>query len=224
MSRAPRLLALLRSLQGRRAPATAEVLAEELGVSARTLYRDIATLKAEGAPVAGAAGLGYVLRRGHFLPPLAFDAEEVDAVLLGLRFAAARRDPGLAAAAARALAKIVAVLPDGTAQDAAAAPLLAGPGVASPHLPVLRRAMREERRLVLDYRDGAGRDSRRVVWPVAVGFFDAAEVLAAWCEARDAFRHFRLDRILSVTVSQERMPQRRRLLMATWRASQGLDP
>lgn len=224
MSRAPRLLALLQSLQGRRAPATAEALAEELGVSTRTLYRDVATLKAEGAPVEGAAGLGYVLRRGHFLPPLALDVEEVDAVLLGLGFAAARQDPGLAAAATRALAKIVAVLPDRVAQDAAAAPLLAGPGAASPHLPVLRRAMREERRLILGYRDGTGRESRRTVWPVAIGFFDAAEVLAAWCEARGAFRHFRLDRILSVTASPERMPQRRRLLMAAWRAAEGLGP
>ncbi len=223
MSRAARLLALMQALRRRRTPATAGALAAELGVSARTLYRDIATLKGEGAPIAGEAGLGYVLGAGFFLPPLALAGDEVDAVMLGLRLVAARGDPDLAAAAVNALAKIVAALPPDAATAAPASPLLAGPGASAPHLATLRRALRDERRLRVAYRDGRGRDSRRLVWPVAVGFFDAAEVLVAWCELRSGFRHFRLDRIATVEETGVPMPRRRRLLLAEWRAAEGVD-
>lgn len=222
MSRAARLLALMQALRRRRRPVTAEALAGELVVSVRTVYRDIATLKAEGASIAGAAGLGYVLEAGFFLPPLALSGDEVDAVMLGLRFVAARGDEALAAAAENALGKVIAVLPVEVASAASASPLLAGPRPAARHLYTLRRAMRFEERVALDYRDRDGRASHRVVWPVAIGLFDDAEVLVAWCEVRDAFRHFRLDRMRSVDGTGSRMPKRRRLLLAQWRAEEGL--
>lgn len=227
LSRAPRLLALLQSLRRRRAPVTAAALAAELGVSVRTVYRDVATLKAEGAPVGGEAGMGYVLEAGFFLPPLALGGDEVEAVVLGLRFAMARGDPELVAAAEGALAKIIAVLPSASAAAAAASALLVGPPARSAHdgrdhIARIRRALRAEIRLTLAYRDAGGIETVRTIWPVALGLFDHAVVLAAWCEARGAFRHFRLDRILSVADLPGRMPRPRRVLMAEWRLLQGL--
>ncbi|TPG58201.1 YafY family transcriptional regulator [Roseomonas nepalensis] len=227
MSRSARLLDLLQALRRRRRPVTAAVLAGELGVSPRTLYRDVATLVAQGAPIEGEAGIGYVLRRGFFLPPLAFTADEVDALILGLRLVARRGDAELEAAARDALAKIEAVLPPEAAEAAEASGLLAGPvttpGTPTPHLATIRRALAAEARLRLCYRDKAGAATERVVWPVAVGFFEATEVLVAWCETRGDFRHFRLDRIASAEPAGGRAPRRRRVLLADWRASQRIE-
>lgn len=221
VARAARLLALMQALRRRRRPVAARVLAEEFGVSQRTIYRDIETLVDQGAAIKGDAGLGYVLRPGFFLPPLAFDEEQTDALLLGLRLVAARGDPALHDAARDATAKLEAVLPP--ERDADGGGLRAGPVAASAHLPAIRAALRAEHKLALDYRDKAGRSSRRVVWPVALGFFEAAEVLAAWCELRRDFRHFRLDRIAGLTQTGERIGQRRRVLLAEWRLAQALD-
>lgn len=224
MARAARLLDLMQALRRRRRPVSAATLAQELGVSLRTVYRDIATLAAQGAPIAGEAGIGYVLRAGFFLPPLMFDAEETDALLLGLRLAAARGDPGLAAAAGNALAKIAAVLPaPGREALEDGALVVAGLPGASAALAAIRRALREETRLRIGYRDSAGVVTTRVVWPVILGFFAEAEVLAAWCELRGDFRHFRLDRIGTAQPLPGRLPRRRRVLLAEWRAQQQPD-
>jgi len=224
MSRSARLLDLLQALRRRRRPVAGAVLAEELGVSLRTLYRDIATLMAQGAAIEGSAGLGYVLRAETFLPPLMFSDAEADAVLLGLRLVAARGDADLAEAAEAASAKVEAVLPPGLA-GAAENGLLAGPvrGRETGTLGVLRAALAAERKLRLDYADKKGRASRRVVWPVAIGFFAEAEVLAAWCELRADFRHFRLDRIAGAEALDARIPRHRRVLLAQWRAQEDLD-
>lgn len=224
MSRAARLLTLLQSLRRRRRPVTAEDLAAELGVSVRTVYRDIAALVEQGASIEGVAGLGYLLRPGFFLPPLRFTEDELDALILGLRLVGQRGDEALGAAAEEALAKIVAVLPQEDAGAAAASGLLAAPsGDGPPHLAVVRQAIRDERKLRLSYVDKRGRASDRTVWPVAVGFFEAAEVLAAWCETRSDFRHFRLDRIQAAAPTEARIPRHRRVLLADWRAQQQLD-
>ena len=228
MSRSERLLDLIQALRRRRRPVPAARLAEELGVSLRTVYRDIATLAAEGAPIEGEAGLGYVLRPGFFLPPLCFGEEELDAVILGLRLVAQRGDEGLERAAEDALAKIAAVLPPELEDAAATSGLLAGGGgpageAGAPHLGPIRRAIRAEERLRLRYTDRRGAATERVVWPVALGFFEAAEVLAAWCEMRQDFRHFRLDRIAAAEPMGERYPARRRILLAEWRLREGVD-
>lgn len=227
MSRAARLLGLMQALRRRRRAVAAADLAAELGVSLRTIYRDIATLVAEGAPIEGAAGLGYRLRAGFFLPPLMLTEDEADAVLLGLRLVALRVDAELAQAADEAFAKIAAILPPAVEEAAAASALIAGatPGGAGapPHLAALREAMRGEHKVRLRYVDAAGKGSERVVWPVAIGFFIAAEVLAAWCELRGDFRHFRLDRITAATALPDRLPKRRRVLLAEWRAQSNLD-
>ena len=221
MARSARLLALVQALRRHRRPVTAADLAFELDVSLRTIYRDIATLQAEGATIEGEAGFGYVLRDGFFLPPLMFDVDEVDALILGLRLVEARGDPELEGAAANALAKIAAVLPPPLADAPATSALLAGPGGsgATDQLGTLRHAIRAERKLHLAYSDGKGRPTNRIVWPIAIGFFGQSEVLAAFCEMRNDFRHFRLDRMVDVRASADPMPQRHRLLLAEWRAS-----
>lgn len=224
MSRSARLLDLIQVLRRHRRPVTAARLADELGVSLRTVYRDIGTLAAGGAPIEGEAGLGYVLKRGFVLPPLMFGEDEVDALILGLRLVAGRGDPGLERAAADALAKIVAVLPEEMEDAAAASGLLAGPGgSAPPALAGIRRAIRAEHKVRLRYTDKKGAATDRVVWPIALGFFEAAEVLAAWCEMRRDFRHFRLDRIAAAELSGQRYPKRRRVLLAEWRLLHGID-
>ncbi|WP_442579551.1 helix-turn-helix transcriptional regulator [Mesorhizobium sp. ASY16-5R] len=224
MSRSERLLDLIQTLRRHRRPVSGRALAEELGISIRTLYRDIATLQGQGAPIEGEAGLGYVLKPGFMLPPLMFGEDEVDAIILGLRFVSQRGDDDLARAAANVLAKIEAVLPPEMGDAAATSGLLAGPSASreAGTLATIRRAIRAEQKLRLSYTDKQGRATKRVVWPVLVGFFDTAEMLGAWCETRGDFRHFRLDRIASAEPTGERMPKRHRILLAEWRHAQDL--
>ena len=224
MSRSSRLLDLIQLLRRHRRPVTAANLANELGVSERTLYRDIATLAAQGVPVQGEAGLGYVLQPGFLLPPLMFGDDEIDALALGLRWVASRGDGPLGRAAAHALAKITAVLPAGAHGAISNAGLLAGPGgnTALTDLSVLRCAIRKERKLDIVYADAQGRRTERKVWPVAIGFFDQVQVLAAWCEMRQGFRHFRTDRISYAELSDVRYPRHRCALLAEWRAQEGV--
>jgi predicted DNA-binding transcriptional regulator YafY len=202
VSRSGRLLLLLQSLRRRRRAVTAAQLACEFEVSERTIYRDLAELAAQGAPVEGEAGVGYVLRPGFFLPPLTLNVEEAEAVLLGLHYVEQRGDDVLTKSAADALAKITSVLSQ-AGQDALAVPLAmpGPPGYSFPEnvvpLKTLRAAIRSQSRLELNYRDADGKGSRRVVWPVQLAFTDSVRILAAWCELRREFRMFRTDRILS---------------------------
>jgi predicted DNA-binding transcriptional regulator YafY len=227
MSRAERLLELMQSLRLRRRPVAGQALAEELGVSLRTLYRDIEALKAQGARIEGEAGLGYVLKPGFTLPPLMFSLAEVEALALGAGWVEGRADEGLKRAARGALAKIAAVLPPDRAEALDWPTMLAGAGATGERegasLPLIREALGAERKLRLDYVDKEGRSSMRVVWPVALGFFDHARMLAAWCETREDFRHFRLDRMAAVAILDERPPKRRRALLIDWRRAEGLD-
>lgn len=224
LSRSARLFDLIQALRRRSRPVPAGQLAGELGVSLRTVYRDVATLVAQGAPIEGEAGLGYVLKPGFFLPPLTFTGDEVDALILGLRLVGQRGGAALERAADDALAKIVAMLPAAMADAPATSGLLAGPGhaAAAPHLAVIHRAIQAEQTLRLRYTDKDRITTERTVWPVALGFFETVEVLAAWCEARQDFRHFRLDRIAAAEPLGRRYPRRRRLLLAEWRLREGI--
>jgi predicted DNA-binding transcriptional regulator YafY len=227
MARAERLLELMQALRRHRAPVAGAALAAELGVSLRTLYRDIAALQAQGASIEGEAGLGYVLRPGFTLPPLMFTLEEVEALALGARWVEGRVDEGLARAAKNALAKIAAVLPPERAAALDWPTLLASGSKAGEAerlaLPLARKALAEERKLGFAYADKDGRRSERIVWPVAIGFFEQVMVLAAWCETREGFRHFRLDRMGGVEVLAERPPKARRSLLRDWRRAEGLE-
>jgi predicted DNA-binding transcriptional regulator YafY len=232
MSRAERLLSLLELLRRHRRPVSGAALAESLGISLRTLYRDIASLQAQGAAIDGAPGFGYVLQPGFMLPPLMFTPDEVEALVLGSRWVAERADPRLGGAARQALAKIAAVLPAEARQLLDGASLLVGPAVDAPppgelsagdaHLADLRSAIRAEHKLTLRYRDAQGRETVRSVWPIALGFFDRTRVLVAWCELRQQLRHFRTDRITALTLTEQRYPRRRQLLLREWREAEGI--
>jgi predicted DNA-binding transcriptional regulator YafY len=214
-------------MRRRRAPVAGAALAAELGVSLRTLYRHIAALQAQGAEIEGEAGFGYVLRPGFTLPPLMFTVDEVEALALGVRWVEARADAGFARSARDALSKIAAVLPPERAASLDWPTLLASSTAAGEAektaLPFVREALTKERKLRFAYADKEGRASSRVVWPVALGFFDSVRMLAAWCEARQAFRHFRLDRLATVEALEGRLPKPRRALLREWRRAEGLE-
>lgn len=225
MSRAARLLDLVQLLRQHRMPVAGQALADTLGISIRTLYRDIATLQAQGAEILGEPGLGYVLRPGFMLPPLMFSVDEIEALVLGSRWVAVRADDRLGAAGASALAKIAAVLPPDLRDEVDAGSLLVAPGeshVATIDLGVVRKAIRNERKLALSYRDAEGVESRRVIWPFAISFFDNARIIAGWCELRQDFRHFRVDRVLAMVTTDERYPRRRTAMLKEWKMTNGI--
>ena len=228
MSRSERLLALLQALRRRRRPVSGRVLADELGVSLRTLYRDIASLQGQGAEIEGEAGLGYILRPGFWLPPLMLSGEEIEALVLGARWVGARTDEALARAARDAIAKISAVLPPRLRDDVEASTLLVPPGKtpggAAPDLAPIRAAIRSERKLALEYHDAQGTRTERTIWPFGVGYFDEARVVMAWCELRQGFRHFRADRIASCRTLEARYPLSRQRLLKDWRLVEGANP
>jgi len=226
MSRAERLLDLIQVLRRYRQPVSGQRLADELGISIRTLYRDIATLQGQGAAIDGEAGLGYILRPGFMLPPLMFSEDEIEALVLGSRWVAKRSDARLGAAARNALAKIVAVLPEELRDDAENSSLMVGSGeplsAGENELPAIRQAIRAERKIMITYRDDRLRETTRTIWPFALGYFDRVRVVAAWCELRRSVRHFRADRILSLAVSDVRYPRRRKVLLREWREAKGI--
>lgn len=222
--RTERLLDLLQVLRLHHAPVSGRVLADELGISIRTLYRDIATLQALGADIEGEPGLGYVLRPGYFLPPLMLSPAEIEALTLGMRWVSTFADRSLAASARNAMAKLQSVLPPDLMDVADAVPLRVGPPppieIADEDLSALRQAIRSERKLEILYRDQAGNERARIVWPFAIGYFADGRVLAAWCELRGDFRHFRTTAILDARALGMSYPRRRTALFQEWCASE----
>jgi len=227
MTRAARLLQLVDALRRHRFPVSGATLAAKLGVSLRTLYRDIASLQAQGAPVEGEAGIGYVLRPGFMLPPLMFTEDEIEALALGSRWVAGQPDARLAEAAGHALARIAAVLPAELRLSLQTSGLLAPATAAKTvddeaQLPALRQAIRQEQVLLIHYTDLNDSVSTRAIWPFALGFFAQVRVLAAWCELRQGFRHFRADRITAIEPTGRRYPTRRQVLMQRWREQEAI--
>jgi predicted DNA-binding transcriptional regulator YafY len=221
VSRTTRLFKLMDALRAHRRPVTAARLADDLSVSVRTLYRDIQTLIDLGAPVQGETGVGYVLRAGFFLPPLMFGEDELEALVLGARWVRGQGDASLALAADSALAKIAAASPkdlrDRIAETGLWAPRFRAPAEHPTGLKSIREALRREHKLAITYIDESGASTERLVWPVALAFFEGKRLLAAWCEMRNGFRHFRSDRIAAVHVTPDRYPVRRALLTKNWR-------
>jgi predicted DNA-binding transcriptional regulator YafY len=221
MTRTERLLQLLELLRQHRRAVSGRTLAEQMHVSLRTLYRDIATLQAQGAQIEGEAGTGYVLRAGYTLPPLMFTAEELEAIDLGLRWVMERAQMGLDAAAAQSLAKLAAVLPAQHQHHFDTSIHLLPPqsihAAEGSVLRDIRQALRSERKLIITYLDLNGKHSSRTIWPAALAYFEQALVLVAWCESRCDFRHFRTDRIQSLAILDAPPDQRRSALLAKWR-------
>lgn len=226
MSRTGRLFQLMDALRGNRRPVTAAALASALGVSERTIYRDIRALAELGAPVEGSAGVGYMLRTGFFLPPLMFSADELEALVLGARWVRRQGDPALARAGSSALAKIATATPrdlrDHMAETSLWVPLGAQPANPDRFVQPAREAIRHQHKLRISYSDEHGNGTERTVWPFALAFLEGCRLLAAWCEMRAAIRHFRIDRIQSASATAERYPQPRHALLRTWRDMHGI--
>lgn len=204
MRRADRLFQLIEHLRGRRT-LTARQLAERLHVSERTVYRDVGDLIASGVPIAGEAGIGYQLRRGFDLPPIMFDRDELEALVLGARLVKALGGQSLAQSADLALNKIEAVLPAARRKELEL-PRLYAPSFAidtrrTEPLDAIRRAINDHRLLRIDYTRDDGAASSRSLRPLALYYWPPHWLLAAWCELRADFRNFRTDRIQSMTVT-----------------------
>jgi predicted DNA-binding transcriptional regulator YafY len=221
MRRADRLFQIIQILRRARGPVTADALAQELEVSTRSVYRDVADLIGQRVPIRGEAGLGYVLDRGFDMPPLMLTPDELEAAVLGAQWVAGRGDPVLAAAARDLIAKITTVVPERLR------PYIADPAIGTPpgrnvapdglDLARTREWIRTGRKIRLAYRDEQAKESRRTVWPVIIGYADATRMLAAWCELRKDFRHFRTDRVVDAEFLDERYEARPAELRARWR-------
>ncbi|NKZ40095.1 YafY family transcriptional regulator [Oleiagrimonas citrea] len=201
MRRADRLFQIIHALRGRRTALPARQLAELLEVSLRTVYRDVADLQRSGVPIEGEAGVGYVLRKGADVPPLMFRPEELEALVVGARFARAFAGTRLAAGAATAMRKIEAVLPENLRERADRTRIFA-PVFEDRHqadfariIDCLHAAIDARQALQLCYRNLAEQPSARVVEPLCLAFWGGKWTLGAWCRMRGDFRNFRLDRI-----------------------------
>jgi len=221
LRRADRLFQVIQILRRARRPVTATAIAEEVETSLRTIYRDIAQLIADRVPIRGEAGVGYILEGGFDMPPLMLTPDEIEAVMLGAQWVRQRADPALARAAADLVAKIAAVVPEHLR------PLLIEPASTSHttrknepdaiDMARVRTAIRAQGKLHIAYRDEAGRETRRTVWPIAISYWDTARIIVGWCELRNAFRHFRTDRIVDAQFLEVRYTMPRPRLRAAWR-------
>jgi len=207
MRRADRLFQLVQLIRGRRL-STAEFLAGRLEVSVRTVYRDVADLQAQGVPIEGEAGVGYRMNAGFDLPPLMFTHAEAQALVAAVRVAQPRVDTALGMHAEAALSKILAVLPSAARAAAESLPVFAppvGPDTATrQRLETLRLAAEARQKVHIDYIDLEERRSVRTVRPLGCFFWSAVWTLAAWCESRNGFRNFRVDRIERLELLEER--------------------
>ncbi|MBQ0214092.1 YafY family protein [Proteus vulgaris] len=221
MTRTQRLLTLLQILKENRYPITAEALADKLHISVRSIYRDIESLRDQGAEITGEAGMGYQLKSGLLLPPLTFDINELEALILGLRWVENNTDNELSYSALRAINKINAVV---TTQHQT---LLEKNTLFVPTNRIievnhtiakdLRLSLREEKKAKIDYKDAQKQLSHRIIWPIAIGYFQDSQVIAAWCELRQSYRHFRLDRIISYDVLSDNLPYPKSYLLDRWK-------
>ncbi len=222
MRRADRLFDIIQRLRTARGPLTAAAIAEPLEVTVRTVYRDIAALQARRVPIEGAAGIGYVLRRGFDLPPLMFTTEEVDAIVTGVRLLRRLRDPKLQDAADSVLAKVGTVLPEQLRAHLLEAPMYVSsgstPSAKGVDLAEVRSAIRASRKLRIAYLDAQDRRTQRTIWPIAMAYYVDVTLIAAWCELRNDFRHFRVDRITRSTTLDERFEADHAKLLAAWQA------
>ena len=221
MRRADRLFDVIQVLRTARKPVTAATLAEELEVTVRTIYRDVATLQARRVPIEGAPGLGYVLRKGFDLPPLMFTVDEVEAIAVGARLVRRVRDKELQRAAARVLDKVTVVLPESLRGFVADAPIYVSHGDAKDptvDLSQVRAAIRDRRKIRISYLDEKGNRTRRTIWPLAMAYYVDVSLIGAWCELRKDFRNFRVERITSSSVLAARFQDHNGKLLAAWLA------
>lgn len=213
MRKTDRLFEIIQILRSHKHSVTAEALAEELEVSKRTIYRDIQALQAMRTPIDGEAGVGYMMRSGYDLPAINFNANELDAIAVGLKLLARTGDHSLQQAAKSVANKIRPVCQEEEAL------VVSDWGVEMPagiDLAQLRAAIRQEQKLCIHYRDGEGADSERCILPIAMVYYIEVVVLVAWCELREDFRHFRVDRIVRSELLEECFKARSNQLRREW--------
>ncbi|WP_108819237.1 helix-turn-helix transcriptional regulator [Pseudovibrio sp. Alg231-02] len=220
MRRTDRLFHIIQILRSSRSPVTGRALADELEISLRTLYRDMAELMAQRVPITGEAGTGYVLDDGYDMPPLMLTADELEAAALGAAWVATQADPALARSARDLVAKLSAAVPPELRPiilDAGLKPIATTPapderfdGV------ILRRAIRDRTKLQLTYKDGSDKPTTRIIWPLLIAYLNKARYIVAWCETREDYRHFRTDRVHSMEVQPDKYPGRRKALIKGW--------
>ncbi len=219
MKKTERLFRIIDRLRGHKQAVTADQLALEMGVSARTIYRDIKTLESQAIPVEGEAGIGYILGAGFDAPPLSFDRDELDALTIGLRLVGREADPILKGAALSALEKIRSVSHLANKYDEA--PLYAPDFGHHEHLhmmSVMRLAIRNASVMDLEYEALSGEQTLRQVKPLALVFFPNAHLLAAWCHLRQDFRNFRMDKIISARDTGESFTREKSGLLRGYKA------
>ncbi len=220
MRPAERLFELIEILRRARRPISAEMIARELEVSKRTVYRDVATLIAQRVPIEGEAGVGYVLDAGFHMPPLMLTFAEMEAAILGAQWVQTRGEHELALAAASLISKIRAVTP-ASSQALFIEPATSVSPVSAPKEALsaaeIRTAIRHRNKIWLTYADDRGASTERVVWPLLIGYRDTGRIVATWCELRREFRYFRTERIVTARVLDDKIPRRMDLLRADWR-------
>lgn len=220
MRRSDRLFDIIQHLRTATGPVTAATLAAELEVTPRTIYRDIATLQARRVPIDGAAGIGYVLRKSFDLPPLMFTEDEVEAIAIGARLVRRLRDPKLQEAADSVFSKVTVVLPEALRRQLTSTPFYVSPGdTAEPRgvdLADVRAAIRDSRKLHIAYADEKGRRTNRTIWPIAMAYYVDVTLVGAWCELRNGYRNFRVERIQASTVLDEHFDQDNGRLFREW--------
>ncbi|MBK8197536.1 MAG: YafY family transcriptional regulator [Acidobacteria bacterium] len=219
MRRTERLFQIIQVLRRHRAPVTGHALAEELEVSLRTLYRDMAELIAQRVPIRGEAGTGYVLEEGYDMPPLMLTADELEAAVLGAQWVAARGDAALSRGARDLIAKLTVAVPRELQ------PVILDSGLTpvsyrerpkdKVDIGLVRQAIRSQTKLQIDYADEAGAVTQRIIWPFLLAYWDEVRLICAWCELRQGFRHFRTDRISRAELTQ-RFPERIARLRKRW--------
>ncbi len=220
MRRADRLFQIIQILRRSTRPVTAAALAEELEISKRTVYRDVADLIGQRVPIDGEPGLGYLLASDYDMPPLMLTPDEIEAVMLGAQWVAGRSDRVLSNAARDVVAKIAAVVPERLRPFIVEPSVGAKPTIGKPEENVdasmLRSAIRSGVKLRLRYRSEAGEETERTVWPVILGYAETSRLLVAWCELRQSFRHFRTDRIIEAKMLDELNGLRQGELRRRW--------
>lgn len=231
MTKSERLLTLLQLLRQQRQAIKAQVLAEKLAVSQRTIYRDIETLRMQGADIAGEAGVGYILKGGLLLPPLMFSIEEIEALILGSRWVMSHGDKPLCEAATQAMDKIQAVLPKEyqaqIKQNTLFTPLMStrcNSEQMAFHATQVRQAIRDENPLVILYQDKDNNTTKRTILPFSLAFFDSVQVIGAWCKLREDFRHFRVDKIIELEKINARYTPSRAQLLHAWQLKYNREP
>lgn len=213
MRRADRLLQIIQILRRNRKPVAGSVIARELEVSLRTIYRDIETLIIDGVPIRGEAGIGYILGEGYDLPPLMFKADEIEAIILGLQWVKRRGDNDLIRASDDAIAKIGTILPKDLK------PILYDSGLVVPpslwgeidniDVASIRRAIRGQNKINIEYIREDGLKTIRTIWPIAISYFDKQRLIIGYCELRQGLRTFRTDRASNLKILHEKYRENR---------------